>query len=69
MIFVGNRNNEVNDKTGTFVKELVSGLIGLVLYQVLMDFMIEEYPMDDLDWLDNFCQQTAFKLDWKWMIK
>ena len=68
MIFTGNRNKEVNDKTGTLVKELVSGLIGLVLYQVLMDFMIEEHPMD-LDWLDNFCQQTAFKLDWKWMIR
>ena len=61
MIFTGNRNNEINDKTGTLVKELVSGLIGLVLYQVLMDFMIEEYPMD-LDWLDNY--YSKWLLSW-----
>ena len=62
VIFTGNRNNEINDKTGALVKELVSGLIGLVLYQVLMDFIIE-----GLD--DDYLEKSAFKLDWKWMVK
>ena len=60
MIFVGNRD-DAKGQTETFIEELISVFLGLALCQALMDFMIEEYPMD-LDWLDNY--YSKWLLSW-----
>ena len=70
MIFVDNRDNSkslISNERETVIEELVSVFIGLALINIIHELIMEEHSAD-LEW-DDYRRQTAFKLDWKWMIK